>query len=67
VRAAIGSATFVAAGGMNPDNAGSAVATLRPDVLDVSSGVEAVPGTKDPDRTRAFVQAVRLAGAGGQQ
>lgn len=67
VRAAIGSASFIAAGGMTPDNAGAAVATLRPDVLDVSSGVESVPGAKDPDRTRAFVQAVRLAGAGGQQ
>ena len=67
VRAAIGSASFIAAGGMTPGNAGAAVATLRPDVLDVSSGVESVPGTKDLDRTRAFVRAVRRAGAGGQQ
>lgn len=67
VRAAIGSARFIAAGGMTPDNAGAAVATLRPDVLDVSSGVESVPGAKDPGRTRAFVRAVRMAGAGGQQ
>ena len=62
VRGAIGSATFIAAGGMNPENAGAAVEALRPDVLDVSSGVESVPGTKDPGRTRAFVQAARLAG-----
>ncbi len=67
VRAAIGSARFIAAGGMTPDNAGAAVATLRPDVLDVSSGVESLPGAKDSERTLAFVQAVRLAGAGGQQ
>lgn len=69
VRGAIGSATFIAAGGMNPENAGAAVEALRPDVLDVSSGVESVPGTKDPGRTRAFVQAARLAGnlSGGGQ
>ena len=67
VRRAIGSASFIAAGGMTPGNAGAAVAALGPDVLDVSSGVESVPGTKDPGRTRAFVEAVRLAAAGGQQ
>ena len=67
VRRAIGSASFIAAGGMTPENAGAAVVALGPDVLDVSSGVESVPGTKDPGRTRAFVEAVRRAGAGGQQ
>lgn len=65
VRDAIGSATFIAAGGMTPENAGAAVAALSPDVLDVSSGVESTPGAKDPDRVRAFVEAVRRAGAGG--
>lgn len=65
VRDAIGSATFIAAGGMTPENAGAAVAALSPDVLDVSSGVESTPGAKDPERVRAFVEAVRRAGAGG--
>lgn len=65
VRDAIGSATFIAAGGMTPENAGAAVAALSPDVLDVSSGVESTPGAKDPGRVRAFVEAVRRAGAGG--
>ncbi len=59
VREAIGSATFIAAGGMNPENASLAVATLSPDVLDVSSGVESTHGVKDPARTRAFVKAVQ--------
>lgn len=67
VREAIGSATFIAAGGMTPENAGAAVAALSPDVLDVSSGVESTHGTKDPARTRAFVEAVRGAGAGGSR
>lgn len=66
VREAIGSASFIAAGGMTPDNAGAAVAALSPDVLDVSSGVESTHGAKDPARTRAFVEAVRRAGAGGR-
>ncbi len=61
VRAAIGSATFIAAGGMTPDNAGAALRALEPDVLDVSSGVESSPGRKDPERTRAFVAAVERA------
>lgn len=67
VRRAIGSASFIAAGGMTPENAGAAVAALGPDVLDVSSGVESTPGIKDPGRTHAFVEAVRRAVAGGQQ
>ncbi len=65
VREAIGSATFIAAGGMTPENAGAAVAALSPDVLDVSSGVESTHGAKDPGRVRAFVDAVRGASAGG--
>jgi phosphoribosylanthranilate isomerase len=32
---------------------------VRPDAVDVSSGVEAVPGRKDPARVKAFVEAVR--------
>ncbi len=60
VRRAVGPAVlFVAAGGMSPTNARAAVETLRPDVLDVSSGVESGPGAKDPAAVRAFVAAVR--------
>jgi phosphoribosylanthranilate isomerase len=53
---------FALAGGLTADVVGDAVRRLRPFVLDVSSGVEgAVPGRKDPERLRAFAQAVRAA------
>ncbi len=50
---------LVLAGGLSPDNVASAIEAVRPDAVDVSSGVEAVPGRKDPARVRAFVEAVR--------
>jgi phosphoribosylanthranilate isomerase len=50
---------MVAAGGLNPGNVAEAARVLRPDVVDVSSGVERALGEKDPDAVRGFVAAVR--------
>ena len=52
---------LVAAGGLAPETVGEAIAALRPDVVDVSSGVERATGLKDHERMRAFAQAVRRA------
>jgi len=50
---------LVLAGGLSAGNVAQAIALLHPDVVDVSSGVELAPGIKDPERMRAFVDAVR--------
>lgn len=47
------------AGGLTPENVGAAIQRLRPFAVDVSSGVEASPGRKDPARLHAFFTAVR--------
>jgi phosphoribosylanthranilate isomerase len=53
------SVPFVLAGGLRPSNVGKAVARLRPDGVDVSSGVEQAPGIKDTELMQAFVDAAR--------
>ena len=59
LRHLLGETRLVAAGGMRAEVVAEAAALLRPDVIDVSSGVERAPGEKDPDAVRAFVAAVR--------
>jgi phosphoribosylanthranilate isomerase len=53
-----GTRRLVLAGGLTPDNVGEAIRLLRPDVVDVSSGVESAAGLKSPALMRRFVQAV---------
>lgn len=54
---------IVLAGGLTPANVAEAIDLVAPNVVDVSSGVEASTGVKDHARIRAFVAAVRSAGA----
>jgi phosphoribosylanthranilate isomerase len=51
----------ILSGGLNADNVGTAIATVRPHAVDVSSGVESRPGVKDEDKLRAFFTAVESA------
>jgi phosphoribosylanthranilate isomerase len=51
----------VLSGGLDPENVSDAVRRVRPWAVDVSSGVEAAKGIKDPARVAAFIAGVRNA------
>jgi phosphoribosylanthranilate isomerase len=55
------SSRLVLSGGLTPANVTDGIRLVRPWAVDVSSGVEASKGIKDPDKMLAFVAAVRAA------
>jgi phosphoribosylanthranilate isomerase len=50
---------FFLAGGMNPENIAAAISLVRPNGIDVSSGVETDPGVKDHGRMARLFERVR--------
>ena len=51
---------YMLAGGLDTENVGEAIRTLSPRGVDVSSALE-TDGQKDPEKMRAFAEAVRRA------
>lgn len=54
-------APIILAGGLRIENVREAIASVNPFAIDVCSGVESVPGVKDPDKIRAFMAEVERA------
>ena len=59
VRKASLSAPVILSGGLSAGNVAEAIAATEPFAVDVASGTEAAPGVKDPQKLRAFYEAVR--------
>jgi phosphoribosylanthranilate isomerase len=48
---------LILAGGLNPDNVAAAIGLAQPHAVDVASGVEGLPGKKDPQLMAEFLKA----------
>lgn len=50
---------LILAGGLTPHNVNEAIRLVRPQGVDVASGVESAPGVKDPFKVKDFLDAAR--------
>lgn len=49
---------FLLAGGIDPDNIAAAISLVRPDAIDLASGVESEPGIKDHAKLRRLFERI---------
>jgi len=50
---------IILSAGLTPDNVATAIQIALPYGVDVNSGVETVPGRKDPEKVRRFIRAAK--------
>ena len=56
-----GDKPLILSGGLRVENVAALIEQVKPQAIDVSSGVESEPGIKCPEKMRAFVRAARSA------
>ncbi len=47
------------AGGINADNVAAAIAAVRPDAIDLASGIESAPGIKDHAKLTQLFEGIK--------
>jgi len=52
---------FFLSGGITPDNVVAAISLVRPDAIDIASGVESEPGVKDREKLERLFERIRRA------
>lgn len=50
---------FFLSGGLTPDNIAAAVSLVRPDAIDIASGVESEPGIKDHEKLERLFERIK--------
>jgi phosphoribosylanthranilate isomerase len=50
---------FFLSGGLTPENVAAAISLVRPDAIDLASGVEQEPGVKDHDKLERLFERIR--------